>query len=457
MAMRRFASGLLAALLFAAVGFTTAAAQVPRGDADKTAFVSLREAMQKARSSRYAEYEGRRGVRVESEKAFDEMLKYLLDRYEGVDVVSSFMLDNRYVDCVKIETQPSVRQQHIREIAKPPASSAFERTQRRPGLGQYRYAESPLKRGLKDRFGNPVSCREGTIPLQRITLDMLVRYPTLHDFFRKVPRGRGVPTPPRKKSEFLPDWEDTHLHAYGYQDVTNFGGNSWLDLWNPSGDFSLSQQWYVGGSGGNTQTVEGGWQVLADKYDTDKAVLFIYWTADDYQNTGCYNLDCSGFVQTNSNWYLGGTWDHYSTTGDGQWGFEMQWKLFSGNWWLFLKGPGSYEAVGYYPTSIYNGGQLTRNATTIEYGGEVARKSGDVWPQMGSGAFASAGWQFAAYQHTIFYIPRDEDDGVGVWASLTAVNEALTRCYTINYVSANAGSSWGTYIYFGGPGAMTCN
>jgi hypothetical protein len=402
MAMRRFASGLLAALLFAAVGFTTAAAQVPRGDADKTAFVSLREAMQKARSSRYAEYEGRRGVRVESEKAFDEMLKYLLDRYEGVDVVSSFMLDNRYVDCVKIETQPSVRQQHIREIAKPPASSAFERTQRRPGLGQYRYAESPLKRGL-------------------------------------------------------PDWEDTHLHAYGYQDVTNFGGNSWLDLWNPSGDFSLSQQWYVGGSGGNTQTVEGGWQVLADKYDTDKAVLFIYWTADDYQNTGCYNLDCSGFVQTNSNWYLGGTWDHYSTTGDGQWGFEMQWKLFSGNWWLFLKGPGSYEAVGYYPTSIYNGGQLTRNATTIEYGGEVARKSGDVWPQMGSGAFASAGWQFAAYQHTIFYIPRDEDDGVGVWASLTAVNEALTRCYTINYVSANAGSSWGTYIYFGGPGAMTCN
>jgi hypothetical protein len=146
-------------------------------------------------------------------------------------------------------------------------------------------------------------------------------------------RFRGAEGSPRRHERtrnFAPIGK-ARTFAYGYQYVTNYGGNSWLDLWNPSGDFSLSQQWYVGGSGGNTQTVEGGWQVLPDKYGTNKAVLFIYWTADDYQNTGCYNLDCSGFVQTNSNWYLGGTWDHYSSTGGGQWGFELQWKLYSGN------------------------------------------------------------------------------------------------------------------------------
>ena len=197
--------------------------------------------------------------------------------------------------------------------------------------------------------------------------------------------------------------------------------------------------------------------MLPDKYSTNKAVLFIYWTADDYQNTGCYNLDCSGFVQTNSNWCLGGTWDHYSSTGGGQWGFELQWKLYLGNWWLFLKGPGNFEAVGYYPTSIYKGGQLATNSTLIEYGGEVARKTGDVWPQMGSGAQANAGWQYAAYQNTIFYIPKDIDDGVGVWASLMTIDEALASCFTIDYVSANSGSTWGTYIFFGGPGASTCN
>ena len=63
----------------------------------------------------------------------------------------------------------------------------------------------------------------------------------------------------------------------------------------------------------------------------------------------------------------------------------------------------------------------------------------------------------AKNQSTLFYIPRDEDDGVGLWASLTTVNEALTSCFTISYVSANVGSSWGSYIYFGGPGANTCN
>jgi hypothetical protein len=118
---------------------------------------------------------------------------------------------------------------------------------------------------------------------------------------------------------------------------------------------------------------------------------------------------------------------------------------------------GNFEAVGYYPTSIYKGGQLATNSGLIEYGGEVARKTGDVWPQMGSGAQATAGWQYAAYQNTIFYIPKDVDDGVGVWASLTTIDEALASCFTIDYVSANSGSTWGTYIFFGGPGASTCN
>jgi hypothetical protein len=455
--MKRFVFVSVVALLFVEGGYSIAVGQVPPDDPNKTSFVSLQDALQKIRSARYADYEGRVGERVESAKAFEEMKKYLLERYEGVEGVSSFIRDGTYVDCIKIESQPSVRQQRIREIAKPPGSSGFEEGNRKAEAGQYHYAESPLKLGLKDQFGNPVSCREGTIPMQRITLETLVRFPTLREFQSKVPRGRGVPTPRRKDSQLLPDWEKTHLHAYGSEVVTNYGGNSWLDLWNPSGDFTLSQHWYTGGASGNTQTVEGGWVVDPDKYGTSKAVLFIYWTADDYQTTGCYNLDCSGFVQTNSNWYLGGTWDNYSSTGDGQWGFELQWKLYSGNWWLFLKGPGNYEAVGYYPTSLYNGGQLASNATSIIYGGEVARKVGDVWPQMGSGAQANAGWQYAAYQNTIFYIPKDMDGGVGVWASLTTTDEALASCYTVDYVSAASGSSWGSYIYFGGPGAMTCN
>jgi hypothetical protein len=72
------------------------------------------------------------------------------------------------------------------------------------------------------------------------------------------------------------------------------------------------------------------------------------------------------FVQVSHNWFLGGTFTNYSTPGGQQWEFHMQWKFTGGNWWLFLQGSGGVDAVGYYPGSIYRGGQLTRNATTIE-------------------------------------------------------------------------------------------
>jgi hypothetical protein len=126
----------------------------------------------------------------------------------------------------------------------------------------------------------------------------------------------------------------------------------------------------------------------------------------------------------------------------------MQWKLFRGNWWLFLKGSGDYEAIGYYPTSIFNNGQMARNATLITYGGETAGPS--PYPPMGSGELASKGWQHAAFQNSIFYIPRDENNGAGVWASLTTL--PTPSCYSIDLVPSTSGGSWGTYFYFGGLG-----
>jgi Neprosin len=289
--------------------------------------------------------------------------------------------------------------------------------------------------------------------MTRLTLEMLTKFRTLDDFFAKEP---GVVR--RKDVSTQQTWDGTHLHAYAYQSVNNFGGNSWLDLWNPQGDFSISQQWYVGGQGCNTQTVEGGWQVYPLKYGTNDAVLFIYWTNNDYNaagctpiaNAGCYNLDCVGFHQTNNDWHLGAIWGEYSTLGGTQVGFEMQWKLYQGNWWLWLNS----EPVGYYPTSIYNGGQLSEQATVIEYGGEVARLVGDVWPQMGSGQFAERGFEFASYQNTIFWITPEE---TGVWAELTKADEALPVCYTIELTDYPNGGSWGTYFFFGGSGAITCN
>jgi hypothetical protein len=240
----------------------------------------------------------------------------------------------------------------------------------------------------------------------------------------------------------------THRWAWGEQHVDNKGGDSRLNVWKPNsspGVFSLEQHWYVGGSGGNTQTVEGGWQVYPDKYGTSNPVLFIFFTPDNY-SSGCYNLDCSGFVQVSSTWVLGGSLSPVSTDGGTQYIFRMQWQLYNGNWWLFLQGTGDYIAVGYYPGSAFKSGQMTKNAQYVKYGGETASDGSGKAGQMGSGKFANTGWSHAAYQRTIYYIDTALKSH---WTTLSA-NQPTSSCYTID-MHNNTGSSWATYFYFGGP------
>jgi hypothetical protein len=224
----------------------------------------------------------------------------------------------------------------------------------------------------------------------------------------------------------------------GYQYVNNYGGNSWLNLWNPYGEFSLSQQWYVNGG----QTVEGGWVHYPAKFGGN-SVLFIFFTPDNYAS-GCYNLDCAGFVQVSSAFTLGGAWSAYSSWGGTQWGFSEQWEYWAGNWWLNIQG----TWVGYYPGSVYRGGPLNYgNANLSEFGGETYT-SGSYWPWMGSGYFPSAGFGWAAYQNTVYYIAPTY---ATYWSSLSPI-VTNPACYNLAITPASSGGSWGTYFYYGGPG-----
>jgi hypothetical protein len=423
------------------------------------AFIPFDEFLQGVRDATFEEYAAREGAQVLNSEEFEAMREHILTLYEGVEVVSTFVIDEQYFDCVTIDSQPSVRLLDLgrADLESPQSSVGTDEGVggEAPGAGEG--LESPLRLGLIDVFGNQIACDEGTIPLRRITLEEMTRFETLDAFFGKGPDGMGE-EPPDPEQEVPPEEGAVeHKYAAGRQRVTNFGGNSWLNLWNPAIGtdhiFSLSQQWYAAGDGDSKQTLEGGWQVYPQKYSTNNGVLFIYYTADNYGSKGCYNLDCAGFVQINNNWYIGGTWTQYSSTGDTQWGFEMQWKLFRENWWLFIKGPGDYEAVGYYPASVYEGGLMSRSADRITYGGETTGKG--RFPPMGSGEFSNQGWQRAAFHNTIFYIPRNEDNGVGVWADLFEI-EPSPDCYTIDITPASDGGNWGTYFFYGGPGGDPC-
>jgi hypothetical protein len=441
--------------VFCVVAFTVTSFGVLNAQEAPSQFVPFQVFVEATALASYGQYTTRPDSRVQDAAAFEEMRQHILALYQGVDVTHSFVLDSSHFDCIPIEQQPAIRILGLNNIAvSPPTATSVNAS----GDGSLA-AEQPTNLTSQlagenqfDQFGNSLVCEEGTIPMFRITLEQLTRFATLQQFLQKVPDESGLTLEP---GQMFPPATEEHKYSYTYQGVNNHGGNSSLNLWSPhvntsSGEvFSLSQQWYVGGSGTKLpglQTAEVGWQNYPAFYGGENSRLFIYWTADGYNKTGCYNLTCVAFVQTNKSWTFGAGFTHYSTLGGTQYEFAAQFQLYKGNWWLFLGG----TAVGYYPGSIYHGGQLTRYATAIEYGTEGVGTT--VWPPEGSGQWSKKGWSYAAYQRNLFYI---NTSGTSVWDTLTP-EQPSPKCYSISGPFWSSSSGWGIYFYEGGPGGKGC-
>jgi hypothetical protein len=410
------------------------------GQSEPTQFASFQDFISNTNTAVFGDYLAQPEVRVRDAAALEEMRQHILSMYQGVEVSHSFLLDSHYFDCVPVEQQAAFRLSGQEQIATPPPA---------PHPGEQTGADSPIPasqigpNNQFDRFGNSTRCEDRTIPMRRITLEDMTRFETLRGFLAKGRDGAGHFSDPN-----APQPGDGYVHRYAYtqQNVNNLGGNSNLNLWSPyvntgkGGEtMSLSQEWYVGGT--PTQTAEVGWQNQPDTWGSEDSVLFIYWTADDYNNTGCYNLDCGAFVQTNNNWYFGSGFTNYSTLGGAQYYFQAQYFLSGGNWWLALGG----QWVGYYPASIYGGGQMSHHAQIIQYGGEVAALT--YWPPMGSGDWASKGSKYAAYQNDIWYY---DTKSVEWWAGLT-LKQPSPKCFKDAFLTYAP-----TSFYFGGPGGKGC-
>jgi hypothetical protein len=442
---------VLMALAFAPASPASAGTSRPAASSSR-GITTIDELLKATRQAKADTYLARPGSRIANATEFARMRRYVLRRYAGVHVEHSFRdAALKVVDCVPRAEQPSLRGKgEIAKVDAPPLAAPSERAPEatETSFAKQRELDVRLRRDGRDRLGNSRYCRTGLIPLARVTLVDLSRFETLDAFFAKGDRADEFQPGVGQQHEQLPADDATHYYARGAQFVDNFGANSWLNVWSPTvaeHHMSLSQIWVVGGEGESKQTVEAGWQVYPDKWGS-KAALFIYYTTKGYtRGSGCYNVQCSGFVQVANNVYLGGGFTHYSSSGGTQWGFELQFKRDprNGNWWLFYRGPGAWIPVGYYPHALFGTGQLASNAQKVAYGGEDTGKPNAL--QMGSGAFASGGFGQAAYQHTAFYI---DTKVVSQWAKLSPYVPD-PKCYTAD-IGASAGT-WGVYLFFGGP------
>jgi hypothetical protein len=413
-------------------------------------------------------------VEVESEAELRRMQEHVRSLYDQRDVHHSFsLLSGDIVDCVDKYRQPGMRRPGMEDhvILQPPPPMA------RPANLQEDAADNTTPvtaqqeiflKGDRDESGAVRSCPNGTVPIRRIATAELMRFKNLGDFHRKYPGSlQGAPTGvgapalgPPGTANIPPALGPNALHQYAHAaqyNLTNYGAHSRFNLWKPyvqvSSEFSLSQLWVTRGSGSSLETLEVGWQVFSGKYGDSNARLFIYSTSDGYSGnnyaSGCYNLDCGRFVQTSSSVVIGGKFANYSVTGGAQHEFEAAF-LRTGSpaaWWLYIAG----QPVGYYPLNLFDFNGILNQASTIDFGGEIiddrTKHAAHTTTDMGSGAYPSAGYGFAAYQSTLWYFntPTTALHATGI----TPMRDNAF-CYDISPIFYDA--NWGAYFYFGGPG-----
>ncbi|KAK1419941.1 hypothetical protein QVD17_29391 [Tagetes erecta] len=278
-------------------------------------------------------------------------------------------------------------------------------------------------------------CPKGTIPIRRTKKEDLLRGNSIEGFGKK--KNVSIAQPNTINSN--------HEYAIAYTNGEFYGTQATLNLWNPyvqeSNEFSLAQIWIVGGS---LETIEVGWQVYPGLYGDTNTRLFIYWTNDDYQTTGCYNLKCSGFIQTNNRIALGGSFSTSQIGGTQNAITLLVWKEpKTENWWLQLQN----EIVGYWPSSLFS--YLSVSASQIHWGGEVVNLGTGghhTSTDMGSGLFPIEGYTKASYIRNIGTV--DAFNTLTTPTVLSVVHDQY-NCYDI---STGIDANWGSYFYFGGPG-----
>lgn len=382
---------------------------------------------------------------------------HIADLYDGVEAVHSFEGPGGTVfDCIPIEQQPALRDQAGPVPQAPDLTGVLRgaEPQTRPA------APPPRPENVRrDRHGNAAWAPAGTIPFPRLTLDDLCRFETLGDFFHKHPATAATATAAPGVIEAPPPEVNREEHRYANveQAVANIGGHSALTLYTPTvledEDFSLSQHWYTGGLGKELQTVEVGWQVYPQLYKHSLPVLFIYWSIDEY-GSGAYNLTDKSFVTVKSGEALiGNALNPASAVGGEQMEIELTVYLYEGNWWIYCGGVEPANALGYYPTSLFSGGQMAKNATAIAYGGETCSSTAESWPEMGSGEFAAEGWGKAAYHRALYYFPPG---GGSQWADGLEPNAPTPSDYSLGPMPwadrKLAPVPWGQFFFYGGPG-----
>ncbi|XP_047339719.1 uncharacterized protein LOC124943217 [Impatiens glandulifera] len=334
------------------------------------------------------------------------------------------------IDCVDIYQQPAFDHPLINDLQMEPNTYPIGTKM-----------NSTFEFDIRQDWNKNEECPEETIPIRRNTNTSYY-----NDYHKQTFSMMGD----QQNQNILQRSSGGHEYAMAFDEGSSYyGTQAVFNVWNPHverNEFSSSQVW-ITSSSPSINTIEAGWIVYPSKFGDTHTHFFIYWTADNYQRTGCFDLDCPGFVQTNRHYAIGTTISPFSTYGGNS--QEISVNIFkdipSGNWWLQVSG----YMVGYWPKSIFTG--LADHATDVKWGGEIlnSRTRGQhTTTQMGSGHFFGEGYRKSSFIRQLKVadaglFPREP----GYLSKIVTT----PSCYNLNFWK-NPRTMMGTHVYFGGPG-----
>ncbi|XP_077212784.1 protein neprosin-like [Tasmannia lanceolata] len=171
-------------------------------------------------------------------------------------------------------------------------------------------------------------------------------------------------------------------------------------------------------------------RVHPELYNDTYLHLHSYWTADNADTTGCYDVLCPGFVQVSRYIPMGVGIDPVSK-----------------DWWLLFGGENTQ--IGYWPKTLFST-LFADKARTVQWGGQVFNPGTEAWPPMGSGHLPSeGGYKTVSYISMIQLIDEDGNYKRAPSWNLESYVESSV-CYN---VAGDQNLPDGGYsLFFGGPG-----
>lgn len=424
-----------------------------------------------------------RAMPLDDRQRLSERADAILREYDGVQAEHSFAGTGGAVfDSIPIEQQPA-----LKRSGQPPAKPVDM-----PGTEM----ERPDRRSGAVVTGNALATPSSTVPLRRLRIEDAL---TLKSHRKQPPplaplsaptsvEGGLAVAPPAVAAGF-----SYHRYAvYGFGDgTTTVGGFAYhsanqVPIDSSKGEvFSLSQQWYMQGTGSRlnqpqgtianaVQSVEVGLQCMPSVWGTPGPSLFICTTNDGYDNFHYHGLSPgSPFVQTNNLWAVTDDLSPISSLGGAQRYLGVGALLVGGNWWVYLNDKSASGAVGYYPANWWRAGSgMATAATRCEWGGEIATSALGQPPQanfqrMGSGRKADRGFPNAAYIRNIQHYPNSNNTTIppaplpqnNTTVSSPDPGPGATRLFhqdQYGYFGQVNGYAqpWNRTLWYGGPGSV---